>query len=180
MVQWENLGGFPSIAGWFHGQSIWFHGWELGVLRGAPKNLMETSTAIFLIWVLEGTLGKTMAVPCCPGWTLGTLGIRESNTRKYVCMYCMIYVYIDIYIYICVCVCVSIYIYIIYSYSIYIFILRMYIIYIYIKKETYCMYKCTNVIKCVHIKSHAQTIYVCQSQHLWMVSCKPVYKPSHE
>ena len=105
----------------------------------------------------------------------GDMWIQYQKICMYVCTVWSMYIYIHM--------CVYLYIYI-YTYSIYIFILRMYIIYIlyyiYTKKETYCMYKCTNVINCVHIKSHAQTIYVCQSRHLWMVSGKPVYKPSHE
>jgi len=147
--------------------------------RGTPKILGNLYSHITLIWVLEGTLGKTMAVPRCPGWTLGTFGDTWIQYQK-ICMYVLYD--LCIYIYIHMCVCIYIYIHIASTYSYYVCISYIYIlnIYIDIKKETYCMYKCTNVIKCVHIKSHAQTIYVCQSQHLWMVSGKPVYKPSHE
>ena len=149
------------------------NGWEMMRTGGTgvpPKILGNLYRHITLIWVLEGTLGKTMAVPRCPGWTLGTLGICESNTRKYVCMYVLYDLCIYIYIYICVCVCIYIYIY---TYSIYIFILRMYIIYIlyyiYISKRKLIV--CINVRMwsnvCISNPMHRRYMFVNPDTFEW-------------
>ena len=148
------------------------NGWEMMRTGGTgvpPKILGNLYRHITLIWVLEGTLGKTMAVPRCPGWTLGTLGICESNTRKYVCMYVLYDLCIYIYIHMCVCVSIYIYIHIASTYSYYVCISYIYYIIIYISKRKLIV--CINVRMwsnvCISNPMHRRYMFVNPDTFEW-------------